>query len=76
MLEQNGFVSKRVDKELGPSGDLGKATNRQLFLRDARCDKVLGANLGPPCTTLSTMQDLTRVIRTRRYPKSRGSAGP
>ena len=64
-----GFVSKRVDKELGPGGDLSLAANRNLFLRDARCGKVAGSNLGPPCTTLSTMQDLTRVIRTRRYPK-------
>ena len=60
---------KRVDKELGPAGDLGLAANRAMYLRDARMGKILGANLGPPCTTLSTMQDLTRIIRTRQFPK-------
>ena len=64
-----GYESKRVDKELGPAGDLGDVKNRRRYLRDARMRKVLGSNLGPPCTTLSTMQDLTRVIRTRRHPK-------
>lgn len=59
MLEANGFQSKRVDKELGPGGDLGKPENRRLYLRDARQRRVVDSCLGPPCTTLSMMQGLT-----------------
>jgi len=68
-MEAMGFAVKRIDKELGPAGDLSVPANRARILRDARMGKILGASLGPPCTSLSTMQDLTRVIRTRQFPK-------
>ena len=70
-LRKAGFSARSFELLDGPDSDLTRPLVQSRLRSESKRGVILGAMLGPPCTTFSIARDRTAVIRDAEFPWGR-----